>query len=496
MTSTITPPDADVADPTPSRELHRDGLGPWEVFAQGLAAAAPSVAIAGVPISLYTATGKGAVWAGIIGLVIVVLIAITISYQAKRTVTSGSLGTYTGNGLGPGAAFAAGLSLLIGYIGFATVGALGGVLYFESFLSSIGIHAESTAFKLVIAVIVVLVASYLPFRGASLAAKYELAFEIAAIACIAVIIGASYTTYGLHFDAEQFSLSHLGQNSTFVAAVTAVGAYAGFESVASLGGEARDAHRSISRSLLRVVLVIGVLYLIATYPQVLNIGGVDPDEAVLPQLADRTDVVWINPIVSLTLTVAFLVFVTAVTNSAARTLLTLSREGALPKVLAKVHPVHRTPWVGIAFVGVLALAFAVAATLSTTGRLLFDVYGIYVANWGFLVSYLLVVAATPIWLYRIKALTVGRAIVSGTAFVAVGYVIVGNIYPSPKWPYNILPFVFLGLLAAGLLWYLFLRLRRPEVARRIGTIQTLSPQEQERLAELGIAAGASAAHRS
>jgi hypothetical protein len=46
--------------------------------------------------------------------------------------------------------------------------------------------------------------------------------------------------------------------------------------------------------------------------------------------------------------------------------------------------------------------------------------------------------------------------------------------------------VFAGLILVGLAWYLHLRLYRPEVARRVGTIQTLSEAEQERLAELGI----------
>ncbi|MEZ5209586.1 APC family permease [Gordonia sp. (in: high G+C Gram-positive bacteria)] len=466
--------------------LRRDALGSWGVFAQGLAAAAPSVALASVPISLYVAAGKGAAWAAVVGLVIALLLAATIGFQARRTVSSGSLGTYAGNGLGPAAAFAAGLALLLGYIGFATTGTLGGVLYVDSFLTEIGIGSETTWFKLLLATVVAVVAIYLPYRGASLAAKYELVFELVAVVSVFVIIVASYISYGFRIDTAQWSLSHLGNSSTFVAAVVGVGSYAGFESVASLGAEARDAHRTIARSLLRVVLLLGVLYILATYPQVLQFGSIDNDQAILPQLADSTGVPWIKPVVSLTVAVAFIVFVTAVTNSAARSLFTLSHEGALPKAFSRVHRRHGTPWVGVAFVGVLAIAFSWAATLSNAGRLIFDVYGGYVATWGFLISYLLVVIATPIWLYRIKALTPLRAVVSGAALLALGYVIVSNVVPTPEWPYNILPFVFLGLLALGLAWYTYLRFTRPEVARRIGSIQTLSIEEQERLADLGL----------
>jgi amino acid transporter len=469
-----------------STGLERNALGSWGVFAQGLAAAAPSVAIAIVPFSLFVAAGKGAAWAAVIGLVIVALIAVTISFQAKRTVSSGSLGTYTGNGLGPGFAYASGFSLLFGYIGFATTGTLGGVLYLDSFLESIGLGSDAVWFRLLLVVVVVAVAVYLPYRGVALAAKYELAFEVIALVSIFVIIAALYIGNGFRVDWAQLDPGHIGSSATFIAAVTAVGAYAGFESVASLGAEAKDAHRSISRSLLRVVLLLGVLYLIATYPQVLKFDQIDGDKAVLPQLADSAGISWVNYVVSAAVAVAFIVFVTAVTTAAARSLFTFAHEGALHRAFAKVHPKHKTPWVGVVFVGALAFVFSLIATFSSAGRLVFDVYGGYVANWGFLISYLLVVIATPIWLRRIKALTPLRLVVAVLATIGLGYTIFSNFYPVPEYPYNILPFVFGVILLAGLIWYWYLLRTRPEVAKRVGTIQTLSDEEKQRLADEGI----------
>lgn len=469
-----------------STGLQRDALGPWGVFAQGLAAAAPSVAVAVVPFALFVAAGKGAAWAAVIGLLIVVLVALTISFQARRTVSSGSLGTYTGNGLGPGFAFAAGFSLLFGYIGFATTGTLGGVLYLDAFLESIGLGSQAIWFKLLLVAVVVGVAVYLPYRGVSVAARYELAFELLAIASILVIIVASYIGYGFRIDWEQWKPQHLGSSATFIAAVTAVGSYAGFESVASLGAEAKNAHRNIARSLLRVVILLGVLYIFATYPQILHFDDIDGDKAVLPQLADSVGVAWVNQVVSGAVAIAFIVFVTAVTTAAARSLFTFAHEGALPRVFTKVHEKHKTPWAGVVFVGIVAFMFSVAATFSSAGRLVFDVYGGYVANWGFLTSYLLVVIATPIWLRKINALRAWHLVVSIAATVGLGYVIVSNFYPVPELPFNILPFVFGVILLAGLAWYWYLKRTRPEIAQRIGTIQTLSAEEQQRLADEGI----------
>lgn len=466
--------------------LERDALGPWGVFAQGLAASAPTVAVATIPFSLFVAAGKGAVWAVLVGLAITILIAATISFQAKRTVSSGSLGTYTGNGLGPGFAYASGFSLLVGYVVFTITATLGGVLYLNSFLDSVGLESHAIWFRLLLVVVIVAAAVYLPYRGTAITARFELVLEVVAIASVLVIIVASYIHYGFRIDWDQLSPAHLGASATFVAVVAAVESYTGFESVASLGAEAKDAHRNIARSLLRLVLLLGVLYIVATYPQVLFFDNIDGDKAVLPQLADSTGVSWVNYVVSLTVATAFIVFATAVISAGARSLFTLAHEGVLPAALTKVHPKHKTPWVSIAFIGVLAFVFSVVGTFSSAGRQIFDVYSGYVAAWGFLTSYFLVVIATPIWLYKIKALTPLRLAVSSAATLGLGYVIFSNFYPVPDYPFDILPLIFGAILLAGLVWYWYLKRTKPEVAKRVGTIQTLSDFEQQRLVDEGI----------
>ncbi|GLK68995.1 hypothetical protein GCM10008179_26330 [Hansschlegelia plantiphila] len=38
----------------------------------------------------------------------------------------------------------------------------------------------------------------------------------------------------------------------------------------------------------------------------------------------------------------------------------------------------------------------------------------------------------------------------------------GSLYPVPAWPFSALPYVFLGLLALGVSWFLILKARAPE----------------------------------
>ncbi len=74
-----------------------------------------------------------------------------------------------------------------------------------------------------------------------------------------------------------------------------------------------------------------------------------------------------------------------------------------------------------------------------------------------------------------------RLAVAVAATIGLRYVIVSNFYPVPEFPFNILPFVFGAILLAGLSWYWYLKRTSPEVANRIGTIQSVSPEEQQRL---------------
>ncbi|GAA3566035.1 APC family permease [Amycolatopsis ultiminotia] len=462
------------------------GLG---VFAQGLAAAAPSVAIASVPGSLFLVAGTGSLWAAIIGAVLVAFVATVIALQARRTVSSGSLGTYAGNGLGPVAAFVTGWALVIGYLGFAAGGVLGAVLYFNSFLQQIGLHTDHLAIKIVLLVLATAAALAIPFRGVNVSVKLGLGFEVVSLLAIAVILVASYVTYGAHFDSAQLDLGHLGQNGTLIAAVTAVGSYAGFESAASLGHEARDAHRTVPRAILRLVLGLAVLYLLATYPEVLGFQGAEQlgtDSTPLPVVARNAGVGWVTYLVDLSLGTAMIVFSSAVVNSGARSLFTLAREGALPRPLARVHPRFRTPYVAIAFVGLAGFVVGLIGTVNSVGRFQWDVYVGIVSSYAYLFAYLLVAIATPLWLRRIKALSTGSLLVSVLAVAGIGYVIYQNLIPAPDGAYRYLPYVFAVLVLAGLARFLWLRVTRPAVAARVGSIQTLSDAEQHRLAELGL----------
>src|SRR3954467_10035072 len=167
-----------VARPTAEPGTLARNAGPLEVFAQSLAAAAPSVAIAGVPGGIFLVSGQGTLYSIVLGTIVVALVAYTISLQARRTVSSGSLATYTGNGLGPGAAFAAGWGLIIGYAGFGIGALLGALVYSSAFLDKLGIDSASTFVGIVLVVAAFIPAAYSAYRGLRLSARVAIVLEV------------------------------------------------------------------------------------------------------------------------------------------------------------------------------------------------------------------------------------------------------------------------------------------------------------------------------
>ena len=90
-----------------------------------------------------------------------------------------------------------------------------------------------------------------------------------------------------------------------------------------------------------------------------------------------------------------------------------------------------------------------------------------VATFGFILGYLLISIAAPLYIKKQGELKT-RDIVTGVlGSLAMLGALVGSVYPVPDYPYNILPYLFLGYLAVGLVWFLILKKRSPQIIANI-----------------------------
>jgi hypothetical protein len=101
-----------------------------------------------------------------------------------------------------------------------------------------------------------------------------------------------------------------------------------------------------------------------------------------------------------------------------------------------------------------------------------DILGYYgsIATYGFIVAYLVVSLAAVGYLRRLGEFKPVHLVPSLLGAAAMGTVLYYSVHPVPDYPYNIFPYVFLGLLVPGMIAYLFLRSRRPEVAASVGSL--------------------------
>jgi amino acid transporter len=136
-------------------------------------------------------------------------------------------------------------------------------------------------------------------------------------------------------------------------------------------------------------------------------------------------------------------------TAAARVMYSMARNGFFPAAATDVHQTHSTPHVAVA---ACALASGVVPlALLARGCAVMDIFGYLgsLATFGFLLSYALVAIAAPLYLRGRNELGAPGVATAAITLLLLAVPIVGSVYPVPDAPYNYLPYVFFGLMAAG-----------------------------------------------
>jgi hypothetical protein len=76
-------------------------------------------------------------------------------------------------------------------------------------------------------------------------------------------------------------------------------------------------------------------------------------------------------------------------------------------------------------------------------------YGAQLASLGFISTYLWACASAPFFLRRRGALRWHHVAVSVSALGIFGFALAASVYPAPPAPWNVLPYIFAGTVAAG-----------------------------------------------
>jgi amino acid transporter len=453
---------------SPVHGLDRRRLGPFEVLAQSVSSAAPAAAIAAAPAIASTTAGPGTLWSFAVATVVALLIGLCVGEFTRRMAVAGSLYSLTAQGLGPLGAFGCGVALLVGYAGLAMGALAGAAIYLTGLLDRIGVPVGRVELVVVLLVLGAVAAGGVLAR-VRLSARFVLLAESLSITLMVVVF-----TVLLRTDAPPVpALPDPGAGGIAAGVLPALSAFIGFEAATAMGVEARRPFRTIPRVVLWTAGGAGLLYLYAT-AALLATGALTGSEPV-PALAARLGVP-LAAVLDAGIALSFLACTLATWTALARVVFSMARDRIVPACLGATHPRLRTPHVAIAatvpvIVGVPAVLLAAGAGPQ---RVLAEV--LTVATVGYLVAYLLVSLAAPMFLRRIGELT---AVPVAVAAVLVPILLAALVaYIVSAWG-GVVPAVVAACAAAGLGWL--------AVTQRRGRLATIGAFDETVTADVLVA---------
>ena len=401
----------------------------------------------------------------------------TIAEFARRLPSAGSLYTYNSRGLGRAGGFLTGWMLVFTYTVFVPAGLALTTAYASQLVAA---TAHVTVSGWVLFLVIVAAVVLLAYLGISTSASADLLLLTGGMAVIAALaITILVKTGPAHYSAAVFSPTsspHGRPTDITEAMIYGIAAFAGFETAATLGEEARNTRRSVPASTISVVAVTGIFYLLVVLAEALGVGrqgivGFAGQASPLGYLTSRywsPSVLWV---VDLVLVLTGLGFVITAFNAAIRVLFAMGRERALPGSLARLSS-RQTPVVAIGGLAVFTLALGLPLTYAYGGVQTFA----YIAGPGGL-SIVLVYLAVNIAIIRAfrgefrEQFRLGRhLLIPATAAVLFLFPLWGIVRPPAYTLVNLLPFIALGWLGLGIISVAILRRRRPATFEALGKV--------------------------
>ena len=236
--------------------------------------------------------------------------------------------------------------------------------------------------------------------------------------------------------------------------VLAIFSFTGFESATALGSEAQTPLKTVPRAVRRSAIFVGLLFVVAAYAQVLGFSGnevpLDKSDAPLQVLAVKSGIPVFGVLITVGAIISFFACVLASITAGGRILFLMSRHGVFHESIGGAHKKNETPHVAVTIAALLA--FVPAAILTGFGANLFSIYGWIgtTATLSFIVAYIAVSVAAPVYLHRRGELRFGNIFVALASVILQLFVLIWATYPLPAAPDSYPIYAFLGLLALGI----------------------------------------------
>jgi len=293
----------------------------------------------------------------IIGMVAMLFTALSYGSMAKAFPIAGSVYSYAQRGLNQHVGFIAGWLMLLDYL------LIPPLLYVYAAMALNHLYPDIPKVGFILAFLVS--ATFVNLRGITFTARMNIIFLLAQLVVLGIFLfyawnalhnggGNGELTLAPLYHAETFNVALLMQ-----AVSIAVLSFLGFDAISTLAEEIKgDPGKSVGKAALITLVVMGVIFVAQTWIATdLAAGmGFKSADTAFYEIAEIAAGSWLATLTAVATALAWGVAV-AITSQAAvsRLLFGMARDGKLPKVLAKVHPKHNTPYLSIYLVAVLSL---------------------------------------------------------------------------------------------------------------------------------------------
>jgi amino acid transporter len=424
-----------------------------------LGALAMSCAFMGPAVSVYYNIVPAARLGGrafplsfVASMIACLLIGASVIQLSRKLQGASFAFTYTREGLGPRAGFMAGWIALLAYAMISPITYAGFGIIASTFLQrQFGLDVSWWYFFLGIGAVV----SVLSYFGVNHSTRATLIFLVLEMTVMLALFG-SVAFGGAPNTWKAFEPSPGAGRIAFISAGMVFGilSFTGFEAAANLGEETAEARRTIPIAISIAIVLIGLFYLFGSYVADIAFGldarAIADNPAPFDTIARRT---WGNAWAwALDITVLNSVFANAVAGQASivRNLYALGRARILPAFLGRANR-YGVPHNAIMFDYLLAvvLGLGVGAWLGAWG--VWNLGGT-IMSIGLILVYALVATAAPFFYYRHHRAEFSRLkhVLVPTLGVACLFApLLGSIYPMPKFPFNLAPYVVGLWIAVG-----------------------------------------------
>jgi amino acid transporter len=261
MTSIAAPAAPPVAEPK-GHGLKREALGFPALLGQSVALISPTMtAVLIVPLA-FSSAGQGTWLAYLFGTVMLGFVVLNLNQFARRSTAPGSMYSYIGKGLGPGAGVFSGWALIWSYCFIAIAGLTGFAIFAGQFLSAIGVSV--TVPPVIFFALSAAVCWVVAIKDIRLSSILTLALEGLSMVLILSLAAVVLFKHGFHVDTAQLKLKGVGLHGMSLAVVACIFSLVGFESATALGGEARNPLRNIPRAVIWSLGIAGLFLSMAS----------------------------------------------------------------------------------------------------------------------------------------------------------------------------------------------------------------------------------------